>query len=211
MDKAKLLEFGLTEEQATKVLEGLDGAYVPKSRFNEVNAELKSAKDSLKERDTQLEALKGADGAKEALKTQIAELQEANRKKAEEYAAELKKVKRDSLDEQLLMGAKAKSVIAAKAHLPKIDDAADDDTYKSIRTEQIKMLASAEATSFLFGDGKTTLTGASPAEGKGADTGAGFKNPFSKENWNVTEQGKLFKENREQAIALAKAAGVDFL
>ena len=40
MTKEKLLEWGLTEEQATKVMEGLNGSFVTKARFNEVNTEL---------------------------------------------------------------------------------------------------------------------------------------------------------------------------
>lgn len=34
------------------------------------------------------------------------------------------------------------------------------------------------------------------------------KNPFAKETYNMTEQARLFKENPEQAKALASAAGV---
>lgn len=33
-------------------------------------------------------------------------------------------------------------------------------------------------------------------------------NPFAKETWNMTEQGKMFRENPEQARQLAAAAGV---
>ena len=35
-----------------------------------------------------------------------------------------------------------------------------------------------------------------------------MKNPFAKETFNLTEQGKLYRENPEQARALAAAAGV---
>ena len=35
MTKEKLLEWGLTEEQATKVMEGLNGSFVTKARFND--------------------------------------------------------------------------------------------------------------------------------------------------------------------------------
>lgn len=43
-----------------------------------------------------------------------------------------------------------------------------------------------------------------PAGGGTNPTG----NPFAKETFNLTEQGKLFRENPEQARALAAAAGV---
>ena len=63
MTKENLLEWGLTEEQANKVMEGLNGSFVTKSRFNEVNTELTNAKNTIKERDTQLETLKKSKGA----------------------------------------------------------------------------------------------------------------------------------------------------
>ena len=40
-------------------------------------------------------------------------------------------------------------------------------------------------------------------------SGGGSKNPFTKEAFNLTEQGRLFRENPEQARALASAAGVE--
>lgn len=58
MTKEKLMEWGLTEEQANKVMEGLNGSFVTKTRFNEVNTELQTAKKTIGERDQQLEALK---------------------------------------------------------------------------------------------------------------------------------------------------------
>ena len=42
----------------------------------------------------------------------------------------------------------------------------------------------------------------------GGNGGTG-KNPFEKESFNLTEQGKLFRENPEQARALAAAAGLE--
>lgn len=38
-------------------------------------------------------------------------------------------------------------------------------------------------------------------------TGSGGVNPFSHENWNLTEQGKLIRENRAKAEQFAKSAG----
>lgn len=61
MKKEDLLAMGLTEEQADKVMDGLNGDFVTKSRFNEVNTELKAARTALSERDKQLEELKKVD------------------------------------------------------------------------------------------------------------------------------------------------------
>ena len=39
-------------------------------------------------------------------------------------------------------------------------------------------------------------------------TGGSGANPFAKETFNLTEQGKMFRENPEQAKAMAAAAGI---
>ena len=74
MKKKELMELGLTEEQADKVVaasaDELKG-YVPMARFNEVNDARKHAEDSVSERDKQIEGLKSAVGNAEALKKQI--------------------------------------------------------------------------------------------------------------------------------------------
>ena len=109
MTKEKLLEWGLTEEQATKVMEGLNGSFVTKARFNEVNTELTTAKNTIKERDTQLETLKKASGDTKALQDQITQLQADNKKKDTDHAAELKNLKISNAVELALTGAKAKN------------------------------------------------------------------------------------------------------
>ena len=62
MKKEDLLTMGLTEDQAKKVMDSLDGDFVTKARFNEVNEELKSVKKSVSDRDKQLEDLKKSAG-----------------------------------------------------------------------------------------------------------------------------------------------------
>ena len=53
-----MIAMGLTEEQAKKVMDSLDGDFVTKSRFNEVNEENKRLKQDVSDRDKQLETLK---------------------------------------------------------------------------------------------------------------------------------------------------------
>ena len=57
MNKEDLIAMGLTEEQAKKVMDSLDGNFVTKTRFNEVNEENKTLKKSVSDRDKQLEDL----------------------------------------------------------------------------------------------------------------------------------------------------------
>lgn len=53
--------------------------------------------------------------------------------------------------------------------------------------------------------GTSSGGGAGGNNGKGG--GAGGANPFSADGWNLTEQGKIVKENRARAEQLATAAG----
>lgn len=50
-----------------------------------------------------------------------------------------------------------------------------------------------------------------PSQGGGAGGnrggGSGVTNPWSKDSWNLTEQGRIYKENTGRAEQLAKAAG----
>ena len=102
MKKEDLLAMGLTEEQTDKVMDGLNGDFVTKSRFNEVNTELKAARTALSERDKQLEELKKVDAA--ALQAQITQLQADNKQKDADYAAQLKALKISNAVDTRLMG-----------------------------------------------------------------------------------------------------------
>lgn len=172
MTKEKLLEWGLTEEQAAKVMEGLNGSFVTKARFNEVNTELTKAKGTITERDGQLETLKksGADAA--ALQDQITQLQAENKKKDEDHAAELKALKIGNAVDLALTGTKAKNNTAVKALL--VDfigkaDLAEDGTVKGLDAE-IKKLVEGKDTAFLFEKSGTKFKGAKSAE-KGDPSG----------------------------------------
>lgn len=152
MTKETLMEMGLTEEQAKKVMEQLDGSFVPKSRFNEINTELKAAKDTIKERDTQLETLKKDAGDNEALKQQITDLQTANADQKKAHEAELKALKITTAVDMALTSAKAKNNTAVRALLADFiakAELADDGTVKGLDGE-VKKLVEGESTAFLF-------------------------------------------------------------
>ena len=189
MTKEKLMEWGLTEEQASKVMEGLNGSFVTKARFNEVNTELTKAKTTITERDGQLEALKKSGADATALQEQITQLQADNKKKDADHAAELKALKISNAVELALTGAKAKNTVAVKALLADViakAELAEDGTVKGL-DDEVKKLVEGKDTAFLFdkatekkfkgaksaekgdggGDGSMTLEkfrGLSPAE-----------------------------------------------
>lgn len=175
MTKEKLMEWGLTEEQANKVMEGLNGSFVTKARFNEVNAELSAAKKAIGERDAQLETLKKASGDTKALQDQITQLQADNKKKDEDHANELKALKIGNAVELALTGAKAKNNTAVKALLAGFIDKAElaeDGTVKGL-DDEVKKLVDGKDTAFLFDKTSgTKFKGAKSAE-KGDGGGDG--------------------------------------
>ena len=94
--KDLLKKIGITEENmdsAEKEFKAfLDGSYVPKSRFNEVNEEKKTLQNTVADRDKQLEELKKTSGDTAALNKKIDQLQADNKKAKEEADAKFKEM-----------------------------------------------------------------------------------------------------------------------
>lgn len=165
MTKDELKALGLTDEQAEKVIEGYK-AYVPKSRFDEVNEAKKKAESTVAERDKQLDKLKKTSGDAEALKAQIEKLQGENKEAAAKYAADLKALQVNSAVERALTAAGAKNNKAVKALLNDLDKAELDGEEVKGLAEQIKKLKEGDDTKFLFGDSKPGVKGTPPGQKK---------------------------------------------
>ena len=117
MNKEDLIAMGLTEEQAKKVMDSLDGNYVTKTRFNEVNEENKTLKKSVSDRDKQLEDLKKSSGDNEELKKQIETLQQENANQKKAHEAEMTQLRLDNAIDTALTAAGAKNIKAVRALL----------------------------------------------------------------------------------------------
>lgn len=175
--KDKLIKLGLTDELAQKVVDNfgdvIDGIYVTKERFNEVNNELKSAKDTIKERDTQLEKLQNDNASNEDLKKQIADLKKANADAAKEAENKLN-AERKSNAVKLELSGKVHNVSVAMSLL-KMDDIVmtEDGKVKSGLNEQLKDLQKSDGYLFITDNGNngnnpnntTVIKGASPKNG----------------------------------------------
>ena len=203
MKKEDLIALGLEEELAVKVAEAsaeeLKG-FIPKARFDELNETKKALEKDIAARDKQLEDLKKVDA--EGLKAEIDRLQGENQTAKEKYEADLKQMRIESEVEKALLNAKAKNLKAVKALLDIGKLELDGESLKGL-DDQIKTLLEDESTKFLFGEGEASLKGLKPGEAGGKpDSG---KNPWSKEHWNLTEQGKLLRENPELAQRLKSA------
>lgn len=189
------------KEAAKKALTAfLDGAYVPKSRFNEVNEGKKTLTATVADRDKQLETLKKSTGDLDALKNQIKSLQDANKKAQEEADAKMKELRiNDAI--KLAIVDKAQDVDIVSSLFDKTKLILGDDGKITGLDEQLKELQKNKA--FLF-----KQAGSNPKYDPKGGNGTPSTNPFAKDTFNLTEQGRLLRENPEQAKAFAQAAGV---
>ncbi|AZK44782.1 phage scaffolding protein [Paenibacillus lentus] len=148
MTKEQLIAMGLTEEQATKIMTSLDGNFVTKARFDEVNNAKKQLEKDIASRDEQLETLKNSTGDVESMREQISKLQSQNATEKANYEAQLKQIKLDNAVEKALIKAKAKNIKAVKALLDLENAELDGETVKGL-DDQLKKLQEGD-DSFLF-------------------------------------------------------------
>ena len=193
MKKEELVAKGLSEEHAQIAVDAWNEAvkgFVPKERFDEVNGKLKEA-------NTTIDTLKKSNADNEELQKQVKEYKEkvtileataANTRK--EYAL------KDKLKEAGVVD--ADYIIYKQGGIDKFafdkegNPVGIDDVVKPLK----------ESSPHLF----KTEPGADYRPAGGGTPPS--KNPFAKDSFNLTEQGKLLRENPAQAKALASAAGV---
>ncbi len=163
---------------------------VPKSEFNDINEQLKTANSTITD-------LKKNNADNETLQTTIknhektiAGLKTEGEKTRKEYAL------KDKLREQSVTD--PDYLIYKHGGIDKFNF--DKDGNPIGLEDSIKPYK--ESMPHIFKTGKTE-TNYSPAGG-GGGTG---KNPFAKDTFNLTEQGRLLRDNPAQAKELAAAAG----
>ena len=201
-----LQKIGVTDDNiasATQhVNEFLDGQYVTKSRFNEVNVEKKTLEEAIKERDKQLKSLKDSEGNVDDLKEQIKKLQADNKAATLKAESDMKAL-RLSTAIKLAIGDTAQDVDLVANLVDTSKLILSDDGKVTGLDEQIKVLKTEK--SFLFkpdGDPKYKYE---PKQGEGTPK----NNPFSQEHFNLTKQAELFTKDPVKAKQLASEAGVE--
>ncbi|MFD1179216.1 phage scaffolding protein [Paenibacillus puldeungensis] len=184
-----------------------DGNYFPKEKWNEVNEAKKKAEADLKDRDKQLEDLKKSAGDNEELKKQIDALQNDNKAAKDKYEAELRDLKINTALKLALAGeVHDADLVAGLIDKAKIK-VKDDGAIESGLDDQVKALR--ESKAFLFvektDDKQPRFKGSKPPEGGGSKPN-GKVNPWKKETWNLTEQGRIYRDDPELAAQLKAAA-----
>ena len=116
-----LTKEGFTEDQAKKILalhkRAIDGNYVPKETFNAERDKVKTANDTIAERDKQIAELGKFKGNAEELPKKVDELTESNAKKDEEHKAKLK----DMEETMAIRATIADQVHSADDIMPRLD------------------------------------------------------------------------------------------
>lgn len=190
---------GEAKKKATESLKNLlKDSYVEKTKFDEAAAAKSNLETQIKERDKQLDTLKKTAGDKEKLEATIKQLQEDNKSAKTKYETDLKNLRIDSAV-KLKLSSTAQDVDIVASLIDKTKLIVSDDGTVTGLDEQINPLK--QSKPFLFKNDKQSYE---PKVG-----GNPINNPFSKEHFNLTEQGKLFRDNPQQARALAQAAGVN--
>nr|DAG72565.1 MAG TPA: minor structural protein [Caudoviricetes sp.] len=172
MKKEEITALGVSEELAQRVAdvsaEELKG-YVPKARFDEVNEAKKKAEAMLTDRDKQLEELRKSAGDNEDLKNQIAELQRTNAATVKQHEVEMRQLRRDGIDSQLIMAAGAKNPKTVAALFEALDDKLDEEAYRAARQKQVDEIK--KNNDYLFISEQPTIDGIQPVPGADVSPG----------------------------------------
>ncbi len=194
-----LKELGLTDEQIDKIM-AENGKDIEKAKGDLAakETELESAKKQLKTANAEIESYKSMDveGIKAAADDYKAKFEQAEK----DAKAKLEKLQFEHALENALVAAKAKNAKAVKALLD-IEGLKFNNGEIIGLKEQLEKIQ--EENDYLF-----EAEGGIPQVVKPGSNGGGApnKNPWSKEHFNLTEQGKILRSNPKLAEQLKAAA-----
>ena len=193
------IEEGKLDGTIADINKELPKYFIPKDKYNEAAEAKKKLEADIQERDKQLEELKKAAGSNEELKKQIETLQSENKKAADEWQAKVAQMQLDFAIEKALTTAKAKNAKAVKALLDMEKVKLDGDKLLGL-DDQLKELQKTDP--YLFGDSKVG-GGTNPPGADNAEI-----NPWKKDTFNLTMQGKILMEDPTKATRMKAEAGV---
>ncbi|NFA98019.1 scaffolding protein [Clostridium botulinum] len=170
-----------------------NGNWIPKDKFDALNGQLKTANDTIT-------TLKKDNKENESLQTKVGEYET----KVKEYEKQIQDMQFNYALEGALKGANVRNTKAVKALLNLEGVKLDGQNIIGLN-EQIEAIKKSD--SYLFAEEqKPKFSGVEPTDG--SKTSQGY-NPWKKESFNLTDQGKIFKENPEQAKQLMAQVGIN--
>ena len=168
MKRSFLGDLGLEKEVVDKIMaENGKDIENAKADYDELKAELKTANATIADRDNQLKELKDSVKDNEDLTAKIAELEKQNKDEAKNHKAEIESLKINNAIDKALATFKAKTPKAVKAMLDMENIKLDEDGNITGIDEQVKAIAEAEDTKYLFDSAAPNFKGTVP--GYGAD------------------------------------------
>lgn len=204
MNREELKALGLTDDQIDKVM-AAHGKVVnsTKEQLDTVTTERDSLKEQITERDTQLDNLSKQVKDNEELTAEINRLKEENQTSTSELQQKLDQQAFDFTLDKALSSANVRNSKALKALLDLEKVKLDGEKLLGL-DDQLTALKESDAYLFQQEEKNQGPTIVVPGNPNGS---TGNSNPFSKESWNLTEQGRLFKENPELYNHLKAQAG----
>lgn len=171
LTKERLLELGIEDEKADKILEEVNKDYVPNYRYKEVKDNLDNLSEDIKKRDKQIEGLKKHSGNKEELEAEINKLKEENKKDREAAEEKLKAVRKDNAITEYLYGQKVNNISVVRKLLDGENIKYEDNKLIGI-DEQLNTLKEDETLKSLFKEtkikgGNPKIPGDNPEKPKG--------------------------------------------
>lgn len=139
---------------------------------------------------------------------EITKLKAEGKANAEKYNQDLKKLNIDSQIELALTKAGAKNNKAVKALLSEYLEKAELDDKGKLKGLDKEIKALQTSDDYLFG-GTTTATPKTKSYVPESSSSDIIETHFSKDNFNLTELGKIYNDNPSQAKALANTAGLN--
>ncbi|AWB31531.1 phage scaffolding protein [Clostridium botulinum] len=170
-----------------------NGNWIPKDKFDALDEQLKNA-------NTTITDLKKSNKDNEELQTKVINYET----KVKDYEKKIQDMQFNYALEGALKGANVRNTKAVKALLNLEGVKLDGENVLGL-SEQIEALKKSD--SYLFAEEqKPKFSGVEPTDG--SKTPQGY-NPWKKESFNLTDQGKIFKENPEQAKQLMAQVGIN--
>jgi Tfp pilus assembly major pilin PilA len=199
--KTALKDLGLEDSMISKIYklhqDELNGNFIPKHRFDEVNEESKLLKTSLSERDTQLASLKVFEGQSVELKAKIQELETSNAAATLKFTDDLKTTQMQTAIKLSLAGKVHDASLVAGLLDTKLIQMDDKGEIKSGFAEQFENLRKEKA--FLF------TTDAKPPAPTGFKP-AGNEPPEGKPGHEVDESVAFGKQTAAGRIGSSEVA-----